>query len=426
MLIVVLVFAVLLIIGCPIFSVLGLAGISHLFVMGNESYFNIITQKIFAGMSVSSLTCIPFFIMAGELMNAAGVTQKLINFIRSLVGHFHGGLAYVVVVVAMILSAILGSANAVATILCAVVVPEMIRDGYRDDFSAGLVCASGVLGPVIPPSVTFVYFSVLSGVSVNAMFMGGIIPGIMIGLGYIAVILLQTKRQHLPKSTDHFDAKEACTNFVKALPALLVPVILVGGIMLGIFTPAESGAVAVAAAILAGIIYGNFKPSMIPKALLNSVPLTAGIFIIIGFGNIIGWTMAADGIPNKICSAVLSMTSSGTVIILLMFAALILIGCAMEATAAQLIFTPVMLPLAQAAGMGDVQFGVWFCIMITIGLVTPPIGMTLFVTSNVTHIPLVRISKQLLPFLATAFIVTLIIAFVPQTVMFIPNMLGIA
>lgn len=420
------VFAVLLIIGCPIFSVLGLAGISHLFVMGNESYFNIITQKIFAGMSVSSLTCIPFFIMAGELMNAAGVTQKLINFIRSLVGHFHGGLAYVVVVVAMILSAILGSANAVATILCAVVVPEMIRDGYRDDFSAGLVCASGVLGPVIPPSVTFVYFSVLSGVSVNAMFMGGIIPGIMIGLGYIAVILLQTKRQHLPKSTDHFDAKEACTNFVKALPALLVPVILVGGIMFGIFTPAESGAVAVAAAILAGIIYGNFKPSMIPKALLNSVPLTAGIFIIIGFGNIIGWTMAADGIPNKICSAVLSMTSSGTVIILLMFAALILIGCAMEATAAQLIFTPVMLPLAQAAGMSDVQFGVWFCIMITIGLVTPPIGMTLFVTSNVTHIPLVRISKQLLPFLAAAFIVTLIIAFVPQTVMFIPNMLGIA
>lgn len=426
MLIVVLVFAVLLIIGCPIFSVLGLAGISHLFVMGNESYFNIITQKIFAGMSVSSLTCIPFFIMAGELMNAAGVTQKLIDFVRSLVGHFHGGLAYVVVVVAMILSAILGSANAVATILCAVVVPEMIRDGYRDDFSAGLVCASGVLGPVIPPSVTFVYFSVLSGVSVNAMFMGGIIPGIMIGLGYIAVILLQTKKQHLPKSTDHFDAKEACTNFVKALPALLVPVILVGGIMLGVFTPAESGAVAVAAAILAGIIYGKFRPSMIPKALLNSVPLTAGIFIIIGFGNIIGWTMAADGIPNRICSAVLSMTSSGTVIILLMFAALILIGCAMEATAAQLIFTPVMLPLAQAAGMGDVQFGVWFCIMLTIGLVTPPIGMTLFVTSNVTHIPLVRISKQLLPFLATAFIVTLIIAFVPQTVMFIPNMLGIA
>ena len=425
MIIVVLVFAVLLIIGCPIFSVLGLAGISHLFVMGNDSYFNIVTQKVFAGMSVSSLTCIPFFIMAGELMNASGVTQKLINFVRSLVGHFHGGLAYVVVVVAMILSAILGSANAVATILCAVVVPEMIRDGYRDDFSAGLVCASGVLGPVIPPSVTFVYFSVLSGVSVNAMFMGGIIPGLLLGLGYIAVILIQTKRQNLPKSVDHFNAKEAAINFVKAIPALLVPVILVGGIMLGIFTPAESGAVAVAAAILAGIIYGKFRPSMIPKALLNSVPLTAGIFIIIGFGNIIGWSMDADGIPDKIYNAVLSMTSSGTVIILLMFAVLIIVGCAMEATAAQLIFTPVMLPLALAAGMSEVQFGVWFCIMLTIGLVTPPIGMTLFVTSNVTHIPLVRISKQLMPFLIAAFIVTLIIAFIPQTVMFIPTMLGI-
>ena len=156
-------------------------------------------------MSVSSLTCIPFFIIAGELMNASGVTQKLIDLVRALVGHFRGGLAYVVVLVAMILSAILGSANAVAAILCAVIVPEMIHDGYRDDFSAALVCASGVLGPVIPPSVTFVYFSVLSGVSVTAMFMGGAIPGILIGLGYIIIIRMQTKRLDLPRSTESFN-----------------------------------------------------------------------------------------------------------------------------------------------------------------------------------------------------------------------------
>lgn len=424
MIAVVAVFIITLILGVPICFVLGLTGLTHITTMGVDAYFNIVSQKIFAGMSVSSLTCIPFFIMAGELMNASGVTQKLIDFVRALVGHFRGGLAYVVVLVAMILSAILGSANAVAAILCAVVVPEMIRDGYRDDFSSALVCASGVLGPVIPPSVTFVYFSVLSGVSVNAMFIGGAIPGILIGLAYILVIRLQTKRLNLPRSVDHFDGKELLKSFVKAIPALLVPVILVGGITLGIFTPSESGAVAVAAAIVAGLIYGKFKIAMLPKVLMKSVPVTAGIFIIIGFGNIMGWTMAVDKIPDKISNAVLGMTQNGAVIILLMFAILIVVGCAMEATAAQLIFTPVMMPLATAAGMHPVQFGVWFCIMLTIGLVTPPVGMTLFVTSNITKVPLGRISKQLMPFLIMAFIVTLLMAYVPQTIMFLPNLLG--
>lgn len=426
MIAVVAVFLVTLILGVPICVVLGLSGITHIVTIGVGSYFNVITQKVFAGMSVSSLTCIPFFIMAGELMNASGVTQKLIDFVRALVGHFRGGLAYVVVLVAMILSAILGSANAVAAILCAVIVPEMIHDGYRDDFSAALVCASGVLGPVIPPSVTFVYFSVLSGVSVTAMFMGGAIPGILIGVAYIAVILFQTKRLNLPKSTDHFDSKILLRSFIKAIPALLVPVILVFGITAGVFTPAESGAVAVAAAILAGLIYGKFKPSMMSKVLMNSVPVTAGIFIIIGFGNIMGWTMAVDKIPDKISSAVLGMTQSSTVIILLMFAILIVVGCAMEATAAQLIFTPVMMPLATAAGMDPVQFGVWFCIMLTIGLVTPPVGMTLFVTSNITKIPLGRISKQLLPFIGAAFIVTILMAYVPGVIMFLPRLMGVA
>ena len=425
MIAVIAVFLSTLILGVPICVVLGLAGVTHIASIGVSSYFNVITQKVFAGMSVSSLTCIPFFIMAGELMNACGVTQKLINFVRALVGHFRGGLAYVVVIVAMILSAILGSANAVAAILCAVIVPEMIHDGYPDDFSAALVCASGVLGPVIPPSVTFVYFSVLSGVSVTAMFLGGAIPGILIGLAYIIVIRTQTKRLNLPRSTDHFDGKRLLVSFVKAIPALLVPFILVVGIVSGIFTPAESGAVAVAAAIVAGLVYGKFSFKTLPSVLLNSVPVTAGIFIIIGFGNIMGWTMAVDRIPEKISKAVLGMTQSQVVIILLMFAILIVVGCAMEATAAQLIFTPVMMPLAVAAGMDPVQFGVWFCIMLTIGLVTPPVGMTLFVTSNITKIPLDRISKQLLPFIILALLVTLLMAFVPDIILFIPRLMGV-
>lgn len=425
MILLVLLFLCLLVMGVPIVFVLGLTGLAHISSMGVDAYFNILTQKVFAGINVGSLTCIPFFIIAGELMNASGVTQKLIDFIRSLVGHFRGGLAYVVVVVAMILSAILGSANAVAAILCAVVVPEMIRDKYPDDFSAALVCASGVLGPVIPPSVTFVYFSVLSGVSVNAMFMGGFVPGLLIALAYIALIRYNTKKLNLPRSTERFEPKVAGKTFLHAIPALLVPIALVGGITSGMFTPSESGAVAVFAAIVAGIIYGKFHPSMIPKVLMNSTIVTAGIFIIIGFGNIMGWSMAVDKVPELIYNSVLGLTQSHAVIILMMFGILLLIGCAMEATAAMLIFTPVMMPLGLAAGMNPVQFGVWFCIMLTIGLVTPPVGMTLFVTSNITKISLERISVRLLPFIVASLVVTLIIAFVPQTVMLIPNLLGI-
>lgn len=426
MIAVLVVFAVLLLAGVPIVFVLGITGLTHVATLGVDAYFNILTQKVFAGINVGSLTCIPFFIMAGELMNASGVTQKLIDFVRSLVGHFRGGLAYVVVVVAMILSAILGSANAVAAILCAVVVPEMIRDKYPDDFSASLVCASGVLGPVIPPSVTFVYFSVLTGVSVNAMFMGGFIPGVLIGLSYTFIIRFKTNKLNLPRSTDHFDAGVLGVSFLKALPALLVPIALVGGITSGMFTPSESGSVAVFAAVIAGIIYGKFRPSMLPRVLMSSTIVTAGIFIIIGFGNIMGWTMAVAKVPEIVKTAVLGFTQSGAVIILLMFAILIVIGCTMEATAAMLIFTPVMMPLAMAAGMDPVQFGVWFCIMLTIGLVTPPVGMTLFVTSNITKIPLERISKQLIPFIAAALAVTLLMAFVPDTIMLIPRLLGIA
>lgn len=422
--IVVAVFLLMLIIGMPICFVLGLAGVTHIVTIGNASYFGVITQKMFAGMGVSALTCIPFFIIAGELMNASGVTEKLIDFVRALVGQFKGGLAYVVVIVAMILSAILGSANAVAAILCSVVVPEMVRDKYPADFSSALVCASGVLGPVIPPSTTFIYCSVLTGISVSAMFEGGAIPGILIGLAYIIIIRLNVKKRNLPRSIEHFDGKDLLKKFVKAIPALLVPFIMVFGITAGVFTPAESGSVAIAAAIVAGLIYRKFSFKIIPRVLMRSTTVISGIFIIIGFGNIIGWSMAVANVPQMIQSAVMSMTESSVIIILMMFAILIVVGCAMEATAAQLIFTPVMMPLALYAGMDEVQFGVWFCIMLTIGLVTPPVGMTLFVTSNITKIPLEKISKPLLPFIIAALAVTLLIAFVPQIVLFLPNLLG--
>jgi len=411
--------------GVPIAVVLGIAGVLHIFEIGNASFFNAITPRIFGGMDVVGLTCIPFFIVAGEVMNASGVTGKLLEFTRDLIGHFKGGLAYAVVIIAMILSAILGSANAVASILCAVIIPEMTRDKYPEEFSGALIASSGILGPIIPPSVTFVYFSVLSNVSVNGLFMGGIIPGILLGVGFAVIIFFSVKKFDLPPSKP-FSLKRLIKSFISALPALIVPVIIVGGIMSGAFTPTESGAVAVLAAFLAGLFYGKFKMSMFPGIFSRSAVATAGIFLIIGFGNIIGWSMAIAKIPQAISAAILGFTSSKTVIILLMLFILIAVGCVMEATAAMLIFTPVMLPIAIQIGMDPIHFGIIFCIMMTIALITPPVGMTLFVTSNISKISLNKLAKAVVPFCIMALIVTFALAFLPDLVMFIPRLLGIA
>jgi tripartite ATP-independent transporter DctM subunit len=417
-------FILTLLLGVPMAVVLGVAGVVHIFEIGNPAFLNVITQRVFAGMDVVGLTCIPFFIVAGEVMNASGVTSKLLEFIRALIGHVKGGLAYATVIIAMILAAILGSANAVASILCAVLIPEMTKDRYPEEFSGALIASSGILGPIIPPSVTFVYFSVLSNVSVNALFMGGIIPGILLGVGFAFIIFLSVRKFKLPKG-DPFDFNKLIKTFFSALPALIVPIIIVGGIMGGIFTPTESGAVSVLASIIAGLFYRKFKFSMLPAIFVRSAVATAGIFIIIGFGNVIGWSMAIDRIPQAIQAAILGFTNSKTIIILIMLGILILVGCIMEATAAILIFTPVMLPIATSIGMEPVHFGIIFCIMLTIALVTPPVGMTLFVTSNISGISLNKLSKAVVPFAIVAFVITFVLAFLPNVVLAIPKALGI-
>jgi len=425
MALVVVVFVGALLIGLPMAFVLGLGGLAHLISINAPEYFPVITQRLFTGVNSFSLMCIPFFILAGELMNSGGITQRLLDFAREGLGWVKGGMAYCCVILAMVLSAILGSANAVTAILCAILIKEMAKDGYDSDFTGSLIAASGVLGPIIPPSVTFIIYGVLTGVSVQKMFMAGIVPGIMLGIGYILVILYYTKKRGYRKSKEKFEFNTFIKAFVKAIPALIVPFVIIGGIMGGIFTPTESGAVAVVAAIVASLIYRTFNVKDLPEILLRTGVTTAGIMLIVAFGNIMGWTLAMDGIPAKITTGILSFTTNKYVVMLLIIVALTIIGCLMEAFSAMYIFTPVFFPLATAVGIDPIHFGIIYCVMLTIGLITPPVGMLLFVTSNISKIPLARLSKAIAPFAVSAIIVTLILAYCPALVMFIPNMLGI-
>lgn len=408
------VFILGLLLGVPIAFTVGLAGLSHMFVLGNLDNLGVLIQRMFSGVNSFSLMCIPFFVLAGELMNKGGITKYIIDFTRECVGFLRGGLAYVVVLVAILLSAILGSANAVAAILCTALIPELTKDGYEKDFSASLIAASGCLGPIVPPSVSFILFGVLTGASISKLFVAGIIPGILIGISYIAVIFWYTRKRNYPKSKERFEFKSFLKAFIKAAPSLLVPLVIVGGVLAGVFTPTESGAVAVLIAFIGGLCYRTLKLSEVPKMLYNTAIVTAGIMVIVAFGNILGWTLAIDKIPMRLSEWILSITTNPNLVMLMLILVLIFIGCMLEGFAAILIFAPVFTPLATSVGIDMIHFGMVFTVLLSIGLVTPPMGMVLFVSSNIAGVPLTKMNKTILPFAIAALVISSIIAFFPQ------------
>ncbi|NPV69836.1 MAG: TRAP transporter large permease [Firmicutes bacterium] len=417
-------FVVLLVLGAPVAFMLGATGYLHLIAIGNPSFFDIVTQRMFAGVNQFSLMAIPFFILAGELMNRGGVTAQLIEFSRDCVGHLRGGLAYVGVIVAMFLAAILGSANAVAAILSSVLAPEMIKDGFDDDFTAALIAASSIIGPIIPPSVIFILYGVLSGTSVSALFLAGYVPGILLGTGYMIISYFQAKRRNYPRYKERFEPVKMLKSFVRALPALLVPVVIIGGILSGAFTPTESGAIAVLVALVSGLfIYRKLRLRDIPGVLLNTGMITAGIMLIIAMGNIFGWTLAIDKIPTKFSDAVLGFTTNPNVVMMLVIILMLFVGCVMEAFASMIVFTPVLAPLAVQVGIDPIHFGLVFSVLSSIALITPPVGMCLFVTSGITGVPLSRMNKSVLPFVGMSVLALLIMAYVPETVLFLPRLL---
>jgi tripartite ATP-independent transporter DctM subunit len=419
----IIVFVVLVVFGCPFAFIMGLTGVAHLASIGYEGIANILSQKMFYGINTFSYTCIAFFVCAGQIMNKGGVTQSIVDVAQEFIGFKRGGLAYAVIIVGMVLAAILGSSNAVAVILCSIMVPAMVSSGYDKEFAGCTIASSAILGVIIPPSIDFVIYSVLTGISVKRMFVAGIVPGIFLGLCFMTVVYFTSKKRNYPKYREHFSPKDAFRALIKGLPSLMVPIIIVGGVMGGIFTATESGAIACLAATVLGFINKKLKLKDFYEIFANSGIVTAGIMLIISMGNIIAWSLAYDNVPTKLVNGILSITTNGNIVMLLIILLLFLIGCVMEAFAAELILIPVLAPLGDAMGYDPIHFGIVIIIMLTIALATPPVGMLLFTTSKVADIELSKLNKGIWPFVLAGIIGTLILAYTPIITTFLPNLL---
>lgn len=407
--------------GLPVAFALGLGCAVYLMMVGNID-FVIVAQRMIFGIDSFLLLSVPFFILAAEIMNTTGTTRRIFSFAHALVGHIPGGLAHVNVVNSMIFAGMSGSAIADAAGVGMMEVEAMERAGYPRPFAAALSAATSTIGPIIPPSIPMVIYGSIAQVSVGALFLGGAVPGVLMGLAMMALTFVQALRRGFPR-----EPRVTLRGFFAALlagiPPLLAPAILLGGIYTGFFTPTEAAAVAVVYALFLGtVIYRELGPRDLPPLLLRVVENTAMIMFIVTTASVFGWILAREQIPQTIAAAFLEVTRNPVIMLLILNALFIVLGMFMETLAVMMIFFPIVVPITQAVGIDPVHFGVVVVLNLMIGLLTPPFGMLLFLMSGLTKLPMVVILKELVPYIIILVACLLLITLVPQFVMFLPTL----
>lgn len=415
-------FVLLLLIAVPIAYVLGLSSVFYMVVSENVRMLASTPQFLISSIQHFGLLAIPLFVLTGEFMNAGGITTRLVHFANVLVGHLRGGLAYVNVVSNMFLASILGSPVAQIAMMSKMMVPEMEKRGYNREFAAALTFSSGLLAPLIPPSVNFIIYGVVAEVSIARMFLGGIIPGILLAFAFILFIYFTA-----PKDTSSADQratfKEIYQSAIPILPALLIPIVILAGILSGVFTATEAAAVAAFVSFIAGaFIYREIKFKDLPKILYQAGVNTAIVTIILSMAGIFSWVLTYEKIPQMVAAAISSISDSPVIFLLLVNLLLLVVGAFIDALAALIIIVPVLLPAAYEFGIDPIHFGIVVCLNLIIGLITPPVGSGLFISASTTKIPLERLYRAGIPFIIIAIIVLLIVTYVDETVLWLSNL----
>ncbi|MEN8701772.1 TRAP transporter large permease [Bacillus infantis] len=413
-------FIILIFLGVPVAFSLGLSSLLYL-ILGDIP-LNIIPQKMFGGLNSFVLLCIPGFILAGNLMNAGGITDRIINFANNCFGHIRGGLGLANVGSSMGFAGISGTALADTASIGAVLIPAMKKEGYGAGFSAAVTASSSTVGPIIPPSLPMIIVGTLASVSIGDLFLAGALPGLLLGVGLMIPTYIISVRRKYPKG-ERKSLKEIWKSFTGAFWALFMTVIILYGILGGYFTPTEASIIAVLYAFVIGIfVYKELPVRKIPEIMLSSMTSTASIMLLVGFANLFGWIMVSEQIPQMVADTILGISSNPIVVILLINLLLLFVGTFMETIAALVILFPVLLPVAASVGMDPVQFGVMMVLNLVIGLVTPPVGVCLFVASQIGKVSIGKTAKELVPFLGVSLAVLLLVAFVPQISLFLPGL----
>ena len=415
-----LIFFVLLMLGVPIGYAIGIATLITLIIFSNIP-ITMIAQNAVAGVDSFPLLAIPFFMLAGNLMSSGGIAKRLVDFFESIIGHITGGLGMVTVVVCMFFAAISGSAVATVSAVGAFMIPEMVKHGYSKSFSAALTAAAGTIGVIIPPSVPFVIYGVVSGSSITELFTAGFLPGILMGVALIIICYIVSKKNGY-KGTDRKPSlKEIFMSFKKAFWAILSPVIILGGIYSGKFTPTEAAVISVVYSFIVGVfIYKELTFKGAYVAFKDAIVVNGATTFMVGLSTAFAALLTMEQIPAKIASFILSISNNGFIVLLLINIFLLVVGMFIDNIPATIILTPILLPIAVSFGMSPITFGIMLTMNLAIGFCTPPYGIDLFVASAISKVGMDQISKQILKLIVALIIVLLLVTYVkPITTIFL-------
>jgi TRAP-type transport system large permease protein len=415
---------ILLLIGLPVAIALGVISLSWILLEGRSLLM--VASKMYAQMNQFTLLAIPFFILAGEIMNYSGITNRLVKFVNIIIGRVRGGLAQVNIYTSMLFAGITGAAISDVAALGAIFIPAMEEQGYTREYSAMITAASSIVGPIIPPSIIIVLYGAVTRVSIGAMFAGAIIPGVIVSVAMSIMVGITGKKKNLPKIEEKFTFKELITSFKDSFLALMMPVIILGGILSGVFTPTEAAAVALLYALIVSVfIFRSITWDKFILAMKNSVRVSAALLFIMGVSGILGWIISRINLPGELTTYMLSLSSNPNVICLIVVALLLFVGTWLDNGAACILMAPILAPIMENIGFHPVHFGIIMIVTLNVGLITPPLGVCLFAAVEVGKVPFESIVQEIWPYIILDVIVVLLLVYIPELTLFFPRLFGL-
>jgi C4-dicarboxylate transporter DctM subunit len=411
----------LIMLGLPIAVSMGLTAVIFFVALGETEVLTMVPARMYSSTTSFTLLAIPFFILTGNLMNSGGITHRLFRFAQNLVGHLQGGLGHVVVVSAMIFAGMTGAAVAEAAALGTVELEGMIKRGFDRKFSAAIVASASTIGPVIPPSIPFVIYGSITGTSVGRLFLGGFVPGFLMGLALMITVFVVSRRRNYPKER-RATLREFLDSALGALSAIFTPVIIIGGMVSGIFTPTEAAVAAtVYALILTLFVYQEIGIKDLPKILWETLETSVRVLFIISAAGIFGWLLIHQRVPETVIKGLMALSGNPWMVLLIINIILLILGCFMEGICIMLLTIPVFMPMISKLGIDPVHFGVMMTLNLMVGLLTPPVGMVLYTMSSIAKVPVWDLAHELRWHMVALMAVLFLITFLPGFVTFVPN-----